>query len=65
MEETMLVKEKYKKYIEDHRRRSRQNSPIEWGRRDRATCRGGVLMEFTSTTVCVQVGRPRYYVDYF
>jgi ribonuclease PH len=58
VEWTMLVKEKNKKCIKDHRRRSRQNSPIEWGRRDSAKCRGGVMMEFTSTTVYVQVGGP-------
>jgi hypothetical protein len=56
--EAMMVKEKNKKCIEDHRRRSRRNSPIEWGKRDSATCRGGVMMVFTSTTVYVQVGGP-------
>jgi len=54
----MLVKEKNKKSIEENRRWSRRNSPIEVGRRDSATCQGGVLMEFTSTTVYMQVGRP-------
>jgi hypothetical protein len=50
--------EEQKLCIKDHRRRSRRNSPIKWGRRDSATCQGGVLMEFTFTTVYVKVGGP-------